>query len=170
MPGGSGTGIAQDATLRQLLVALGGGGGGFGGSGTGIAQDATLKKILAAIVAPASVVVRVVNGVNSPYNANPGELVIPDTSAGSVVVNLPVLALGQRVVVVHDSNTSLAAATVTINGPMGVALAQPPPNNAAGFISPFVYGGATPVFGGEAARGMSLTYFNGGSGGGYLLD
>ena len=49
-------------------------------------------------------------------------------------------------------------------------LAQPPPNNAAAFISPFVYGGATAVFNGELARGMDCTWFNGGSSGGYLLE
>jgi hypothetical protein len=113
----------------------------------------------------------------SPYTASAFQTVVVDTSTGSVVINLPVLngpPNSQWVQVQQDQNTSLATNTVTVNGPGAVLLAQPPPNNSGiaspAFISPFVFGGATAVFGGEAARGMDLTWYNGGSGGGYLLE
>ena len=47
--GGTGEGQAQDATLQQILLALGGGPIPQGGTGEGLAQDATLQLILAAI-------------------------------------------------------------------------------------------------------------------------
>lgn len=49
MPGGTGTGRAQDATLQKMLAALGGPFGGTNGSGTGDAQDASLQQILTAL-------------------------------------------------------------------------------------------------------------------------
>jgi hypothetical protein len=107
----------------------------------------------------------------SPYTASAYQQVVVDSSTGNVSIVLPTLTSGQWVDVQHDSNTSLATNTVAIHGPGPdtTLLAQPPPNNAAAFISPFVFGGATAVFGGEAARGMSFRYYNGGSAGGYLF-
>jgi hypothetical protein len=131
----------------------------------------------AVVSAVAPAVVRVNSGGTggaqaSPYTASPGDYVSVDTSTGSVVVNLPTLATGQSVRVFHDANTSLASNTVTVHGPGPdtTHLAQPPPNNAASFISPFVFGGATAVFGGESARGTDLKWINAGSGGGYVLE
>jgi hypothetical protein len=46
---GTGDGLAQDATLQQILLALGGGPIPQGGTGMGLAQDATLQLILLAI-------------------------------------------------------------------------------------------------------------------------
>jgi hypothetical protein len=165
----------EDSSLQQLLAAF-----GMttpqGGDGNGLAQDATLQALLAFIsgTIPGNLV-RVNSGGTggaqaSPYTAKPGDYVVVDTSTGSVVINLPVLASKQVVQVLHDQSTSLAANTVTINGPGAVKLAQPAPNNAAAFISPFVYGGATAIFTGDTARGMDLTYVNGGSSAGYLLQ
>ena len=102
----------------------------------------------------------------SPYSANPGETVVIDSSTGNVVVNLPTLALGQSVETLHDQNTSLATNTVTINAPGAANIGQPPPNNAAGFVSSYVYGGAS--HGGEGTRGTSIKYSNVGSAGGYV--
>ncbi len=123
---------------------------------------------LAAAIPTAGNMVRVggASGVASPYNANPGDVVIADTSTGSVVVNLPVLALRQAVQVKHDENTSLAANTVTVNGPAGVNLAEPPPNNGS-FVAAYEFGAG---FGGQNDRGTDLTWFNAGSGGGYVLE
>ena len=48
MPVGSDTGVAQDATLQAIILALGGPVVGMpNGSGTGVAQDASLQQILA---------------------------------------------------------------------------------------------------------------------------
>ena len=48
MPVGSDTGLAQDATLQAIILALGGPIVGMSnGSGTGMAQDASLQQILA---------------------------------------------------------------------------------------------------------------------------
>ena len=98
----------------------------------------------------------------SPYNANAGETVVCDTGPGNVVVNLPVLASGQACTVQHDASTSLASHTITTNGPAGVQLEQPAPNNAA-FAANYVIAGAQ-------SAGVSLTWINGGSAGGYLLE
>lgn len=115
---------------------------------------------------------------SSPYSASPGDFAVADTSLGSVVVNGPVLGIGQSFTVKHDENTSLASATVTVNGPSSpsaVNLAQPPPNNnpgnpGGGFVPSIVFGGAGGgVFAGESARGMGGKWMNVGSGGGYVL-
>lgn len=114
----------------------------------------------------------------SPYIALAWQIVVVDTSLGSVVVNIAGLAAGQYVTVKHDENTSLASATVTVNGPSSpsaVNLAQPPPNNnpgnpGGGFVPSIVFGGAGGgVFAGESARGMGGKWMNVGSGGGYVL-
>lgn len=114
----------------------------------------------------------------SPYIALAWQIVVVDTSLGSVVVNIAGLAAGQYVTVKHDENTSLASATVTVNGPSlpsAVNLAQPPPNNnpgnpGGGFVPSIVFGGAGGgVFAGEGARGMGGKWMNVGSGGGYVL-
>ena len=105
----------------------------------------------------------------SPYNANPGDTCLVDASAGPVTINLPTLALNGAVTVKQNANTSFATNAITVNAPAGVTLEQPAPNNAAGFVSAFVFGGATAVFTGDEARGMSITWFNGGSSGVYNL-
>jgi hypothetical protein len=106
----------------------------------------------------------------SPYAASPYQQIDVDSSTGNVSIVLPVLTSGQWVDVQHDQATSLAVNTVSIHGPGPdtTLLAQPVPNNQAAFISPFVYGGATAIFGGENARGLSLRIYNGGSANGYL--
>jgi glycine cleavage system pyridoxal-binding protein P len=98
----------------------------------------------------------------SPYNANPFDTVVCDTSLGNIVVNLPALASGQWVSVIHDSNTSLASNHIVVNGPSGVNIAEPPPNNGS-----FA---ADVVISGSQSSGTSLTWFNGGSAGGLLLE
>lgn len=103
----------------------------------------------------------------SPYNASPFDLVIVDLSLGNVVVNLPVLSTAQLVQVTHDSKTAIGAATCTINGPAGVQIAQPPPNNGT-FAASFVFPNATAPA--ADCPGLTNTWFNGGSAGGYLLQ
>lgn len=109
----------------------------------------------------------------SPYNAKPWDYVIPDTSRGSVVINLPTLSgRGTSVWIRHDSNTSLASNTVTVNGPTSPAvnIEQPSPNLGS-FASSYQFPPpGTPSANLELYRGTRLAYFNGGSLGGYLLD
>ena len=108
----------------------------------------------------------------SPYNANPWDYIVIDTSVGSVVINLPTLTSpGVTVWTKHDDNTSLAANTVTINGPSSpaVQIAQPVPNNGT-FGASYQYPPAgTPPGNLQLYRGTQLNWFNGGSAGGYLL-
>ena len=109
----------------------------------------------------------------SPYSAQPFDYVIADTSRGSVVINIPTLVgRGITVVVKHDANTSLAANTVTVNGPVSPAvnLEQPEPNQGT-FGSSYQFPPpGTPSGNKELFRGTKLAWFNGGSVGGYLLD
>jgi hypothetical protein len=107
-----------------------------------------------------------ITAANSPYSAAPNTFVIVDASAGNVVVNMQALALGQAIGVAHDSNTSLAAHTITVN-PSSGNLDQPPPNNGT-FVASFVFGGATPTFSGPSVVGLSVIWYNGGSAGGLL--
>lgn len=102
----------------------------------------------------------------SPYAAVPGDYVVVDSSTGSVVVNLPALALGEKVRVKHDENTSLASNSVTVNGPAGVNLAEAVPNNGT-FAASVSFGAG---YGGQNDRGSDFTWRNAGSGGGYVLE
>ena len=105
----------------------------------------------------------------SPYNANPWDFITIDSSRGSVVIDLPTLSGAQTVWTKHDSNTSLASNTVTINGPGGTNIAQPSPNQGS-FASSYQYPPAgTPAPNLELYRGTQLNWFNGGSAGGLLL-
>ena len=101
------------------------------------------------------------NTSTSPVMAWPGQVIVCDTSQGSVIVQLTAIGLGQQITVSQDPATSLATATVTILGPNGVNIAQPPPNNAS-FAASYVMSGVQ-------SEGESLTWYNGGSQGGYLL-
>ena len=92
---------------------------------------------------------------------------VVSTAAGAVTINLPTLALGQWVQVQQDSNTAFTN-TITVNGPGATKLDQPPPLTGT-FISPFVFGPGTNWVT-PAALGMDLTWYNGGSAGGYLLE
>ena len=103
-----------------------------------------------------------ITAANSPYTASAGQTIVVGTNGGSVIVKLPTLSSGQAVTVAHDSATSLASATVTIEGPTGVQLAQPPPNNGT-FSASYVMAGSQGV-------GMSATWYNGGSSSGYLFS
>jgi hypothetical protein len=104
----------------------------------------------------------------SPYNANPFDSVVVDTSTGNVVVNLPTLATGQFVQVAQDSNTSFTTYTITVNPPASGHLDQPPPSNGT-FVTSFVFGPGT-TWTAPSALGMDLLWYNGGSAGGYLLS
>lgn len=165
--GGSGTGLAQDATLQAILAKLGVS-TPSGGSGTGFAQDASLQALLLAIVnATQFNVVRVNFGGTggaqaSPYAAKPQDFVIADSSAGAIVINYPLLTQGQWVSVMQDSATAFTN-TITCN-PHAGDLDQPPPDNGT-FVASFVMGPATPW----TAKGMRVQHFNGGSAGGLLL-
>lgn len=105
----------------------------------------------------------------SPYNANPWDLVIADTSRGSVVINAPSLnGRGTAFTVKHDENTSLAAATVTVNEAAGQALSANDQTPGA-FVASYQFPPAnTPPVELEAYRGKEVTWFNGGSAGGVL--
>lgn len=102
-----------------------------------------------------------VTSASSPYNCQPNNAYIADLSTGSVVFNLPTLAGNQYVTILQDPATAATGRTVTINGPAGTNLAQPIPNNWQ-FSSSYSYSGS-------AYAGTELTWFNGGSSGGYLL-
>ena len=101
------------------------------------------------------------NTSNSPVMAWPGQVIVCDTSQGNVIVQLTAIPFGESITVSQDPATSLLTNTVTILGPTGVDIAQPPPNN--GEFEPSY------VISGVSAEGTTLTWFNGGSQGGYLL-
>lgn len=108
----------------------------------------------------------------SPYNANPWDFVIVDTSVGNVVVNLPTLSgLGTEVTVKHDDATSLVTNSFTVNGPTSpaVLLAEPSPNNGSFAASVQFPPAGTPSQNRPLYAGTELSWFNGGSSGGYLL-
>lgn len=141
------------------------------------AQMSLITGQTAIIVRPPNIVRVNATGVGadaaSPYNANPWDYVIVDTSLGSVVINLPNLSSrGLTVWIKHDDNTTLPpGTTVTINGPAAPAvnLAQPAPNNGT-FSASYQYPPPnTPVQNLPLYRGTQLNWFNGGSAGGYLL-
>ena len=102
----------------------------------------------------------------SPYAAAANQTVVVDVSGGAVVVNLPSLGLGQFVQVQQDSNTAFTS-TITVN-PVSGSLDQPPPSNGT-FVTSFVFGPGTNWVT-PSALGMDLTWYNGGSAGGYLLE
>lgn len=107
----------------------------------------------------------------SPYNAQPFDFVVIDTSQGSVVVNLPNLSVpGETVWTKHDSDTTLpAGTTVTINGASGQNIAQPSPNQGS-FAASYQYPPAgTPTQNLPLYIGTQLNWMNGGSAGGLLL-
>ena len=78
MVDGNGRGLAQDATLQAMLVALGVGPPPMGGNGRGLAQDATLQAILAAISGGSG------GGLRSAVIFRPGV-----ASAGNAVATWP---------------------------------------------------------------------------------
>jgi hypothetical protein len=97
----------------------------------------------------------------SPYTALPNQTVIVDTSQGSVVVNMSLLTFGQTIAVAQDAGTAWAGGTtITVNGPAGVLIAQPVPNLGE-FEDDFVF---------PLQPGIGLTWYNGGSPGGYLIQ
>lgn len=97
----------------------------------------------------------------SPYTAFQNQVVIADTSQGSVVINLPALVLGQSVTVTQDASTAWAGGTsITVNGPSGVEIQQPVPNNTV-FASSFVF---------PLQPGIGITWYDGGSPGGLLIQ
>jgi hypothetical protein len=111
--------------------------------------------------------VQLVNHANSPFAAQAGQTLRIDASAGNVTINLPVLAVGQFVAWEQDSATSLAGHTITFNGPAAVNVDQPPPSNGT-FVAALVIGNGT-NWTDPTARGMSGTFVNLGSAGGYSL-
>lgn len=110
----------------------------------------------------------------SPYNAQPWDQVIADTSRGSVVINIPTLVgRGTRTMIKHDDDTSLLNYSVTINGPTSpaVQLAQPTPNNgtfgASVTLPPTSLAPGNTIR--EQYKGTEYTWENIGSAGGYCL-
>ena len=101
------------------------------------------------------------NTSNSPVMAWPGQVIVCDTSQGNVIVQITAIHFGEQITISHDPNTSLLTNTVTVLGPTGVLLAQPPPNNGEFLPST--------VISGVSEEGTTLVYYNGGSQGGYLL-
>jgi len=106
----------------------------------------------------------------SPYTAKPYDTVIVDPSKGSVVINMPALAVGQWMELGEDESTTWGAQTITLNAPGGVKIASPPPNNnLAGFTAA---GGALvfPISPATAAQsaGFLQRWTNTGSATGYL--
>lgn len=108
-----------------------------------------------------------VTSANSPVAAVPLTTYVVDSSGGPVVINFPALALGQWIQVQQDSNTALTN-TITVNPPAAGHLDQPPPVNGT-FVTSFVFGPGTNWVT-PSALGMDLTWYNGGSAGGYLLE
>lgn len=158
-PGIPGPAIATGPTGAQLAMGPPGPQGAQGPQGpAGAAGPAGTGEIT---------VVRVNNGgvggaETSPYTAAPFETVVLDTTYGDVLVDMESLSVGEWIQIKHDDATPLASATVTIQGPSGIYLAQPVPSNGT-FQSGYSYTGAD-------FAGTNLTWFNAGSASGYLLD
>ena len=108
-----------------------------------------------------------ITNAQSPYAAAVNQTIVVDASGGAVVINMPTLGLFQYVSVAQDSNTALTN-TITVNPPAAGHLDQPPPSNGT-FVTSFVFGPGTNWVT-PAALGMDLTWYNGGSAGGYLLE
>jgi len=108
-----------------------------------------------------------ITSAQSPYAASANQTIVVDASGGAVVINLPSLGLGQFVQVAQDSNTAFTN-TITVNPPAAGHLDQPPPVNGT-FVTSFVFGPGTNWVT-PSALGMDLTWYNGGSAGGYLLE
>jgi hypothetical protein len=89
--GGSGNGVAQDATLQGMIAKLGGG-TPQGGTGTGIAQDATLQALLLLIGSGGAVGTIVTVPGGTSYNVKASDVLVKmDSSNGSA----PKAVLGQ---------------------------------------------------------------------------
>lgn len=159
--------------LRELVqLALAGNGGsvpntrrvnagpGLTGGGA-LSSDVTITLNDVVYVTATGVVVGGTPTQASPYNAKANDYVVCLTGlggdgSGNVSVNLPALTTGNWVTVKHDSSTSLAANTITINAPAATRLEEPPPNNGS-FTAP----GGSLVLGNDpsgASSGLSLTY------------
>jgi hypothetical protein len=108
-----------------------------------------------------------ITSAQSPYAAAANQTIVVDASGGAVVINLPTLGLGQFVQVAQDSNTALTS-TITVKPPAAGHIDQPPPVNGT-FVTSFVFGPGTNWVT-PSALGMDLTWYNGGSAGGYLLE
>lgn len=104
---GSDSGLAQDATLQAIIIALGGPVAGPNGSGTGLAQDASLQQILALIGGGALVPTShtVIGGVTYAIVATDGIILFDSSNGLQPVAKLPAdaahgLFVGRRIVFV----------------------------------------------------------------------
>ena len=96
-----------------------------------------------------------VSAANSPFTAVLDSTTIVDTSAGSVVINLPAIPLGHSCTVKQDESTALGANTLTVNAAANYVLGEPAPNNGS-FVASFVITG-------DSSKGTQLTWRNMGS-------
>ena len=108
-----------------------------------------------------------ITSAQSPYSAGANQTVVVDASAGAVVITAPTLGVGQYLQVEQDSNTTFAN-TITVNWPGANNGDQPVPSTGT-FVASFVFGPGT-TWAPPSALGMGLTWYNGGSAGGYLLE
>lgn len=121
------------------------GGGGSPGAGTVINVDGTMPQPIAMVA---------------------GDTYVVDTSRGDVTLQLPQLSKGQGCIVQQDAHTDWSVYSITVECADGVTkIAGQPPNNAI-FAATFVMGpGTTPA---SNQPGADVTFYNGGSAGGYL--
>jgi hypothetical protein len=101
--GGSGTGVAQDATIQAILAKLGAS-TPQGGSGTGIAQDASLQALLAAITPGSS-------GAPSAIIFRPGVATAAPAFETWAEIQTAIAAADDAVVVYVDSSNAAAHVT-----------------------------------------------------------
>lgn len=138
-----------------VIIAVGSGpstgasGGGSSGGGGTVSACCLLDPVI-------------VTAAMSPYSAVPMQSLVADTSGGSVIINMPLLSLSQKLKVKHGKGTLAAPPTLTVNAPVSTTIEQPVPNNGT-FASSFVFTGA-------GAVGESFTWTNVGLTNQYTLE
>jgi hypothetical protein len=135
MPGGSGTGLAQDATIQAIIAALGGA-VPDGGSGTGLAQDASLQALYDLIA----------GGGSNPWVTTPASWSVTDWYVNPVTgsdanagtsVGTAVRTIEGGVVAKWGTPTPVLAQTTTIH-----VLASETTGQESAVPSPILVGGS----------------------------
>ncbi len=103
------------------------------------------------------------------YTASPNTIYAGDVTSGNIVINVPVLTLGQKFTVIAAAG-NYATNSITVNATSPQQFAQPPPNNTSPPISTFILGGPSSSSGGGVLdAGTSLSWIFGGVGNTLLL-
>ncbi len=113
-----------------------------------------------------SQIVPITNGTTA---ATPNTIYAGDVTSGNIIVNVPVLTLGQKFSIIAAAG-NYAVNSITINATAPQQFAQPPPNNTSSPISTFIIGGPSSSSGGGVLdSGTSLSWIFGGVGNTLLL-